>query len=190
MTFNLLLCCINSLVMERCLFLKDVKGYLTIRVSENLYEEILCYMEHSGQPVSEYMKSAGMESKELLVLNSVCNPGLQCCPKDMDSIFVKDKDYYRRIEFKYIRWIEASGSYCYLYLDNEPKLILAFNLRELSSHLPPQFFVRVHRSYIVNVNFIDSFIGNMLYIGKNQIPISRQSKPVVLSRLNILGTVK
>ena len=69
-------------------------------------------------------------------------------------------------------------------MDNARELLLSFNLTEITSYLPVQDFVRVHRSYIVNINSVDSFIGNMLFIGNCRIPISKSHKNEVLERLN------
>ena len=80
-----------------------------------------------------------------------------------DFFFVKEGAYFRRIDFKFIRWIKAEGSYCKLFMDNARELLLSFNLTEITSYLPVQDFVRVHRSYIVNINSVDSFIGNMFH---------------------------
>ncbi len=68
--------------------------------------------------------------------------------------------------------------------------MLSFNLRELSGYLPTRLFMRVHRSYIVNINYIDSFIGNLLCIGEHRIPVSKRHKQKVITRLNVLGNVK
>ena len=106
-----------------------------------------------------------------------------------DFFFVKEGAYFRRIDFKFIRWIKAEGSYCKLFMDNARELLLSFNLTEITSYLPVQDFVRVHRSYIVNINSVDSFIGNMLFIGNCRIPISKSHKNEVLERLNLIGEV-
>lgn len=171
--------------MERCLFLKNVKGLLSVRVSESIYGEIIRYVEDSGQQITEELLMKEDVGQLDSYLQNITNGG-----EKVDSIFVKDRDYFRRIEFKRIRWVEASGSYCCLNLEAAPKIMLSFNLRELSNHLSSSCFLRVHRSYIVNINFIDSFIGNMLCLGKEQIPVSRQHKANVIARLNILGNVK
>lgn len=105
------------------------------------------------------------------------------------SFSEKEGAYFRRIDFKFIRWIKAEGSYCKLFMDNARELLLSFNLTEITSYLPVQDFVRVHRSYIVNINSVDSFIGNMLFIGNCRIPISKSHKNEVLERLNLIGEV-
>ena len=106
-----------------------------------------------------------------------------------DFFSLKEGAYFRRIDFKFIRWIKAEGSYCKLFMDNARELLLSFNLTEITSYLPVQDFVRVHRSYIVNINSVDSFIGNMLFIGNCRIPISKSHKNEVLERLNLIGEV-
>lgn len=178
---------INVNVMERYLSVETVNGVLLIPVSECLYKDIVNYLEDSAHP-------------EVASLSDFCQGGtneglseqlkLWVAREQMNSIFVKDRDYFKRIDFDTIRWIEASGSYCRLYLRDGSKMLLSFNLRELAVHLPVRLFIRVHRSYIVNIAYIDSFIGNRLCIGDHRIPVSKQHKRNVIARLNVLGSVK
>jgi len=176
--------------MERVLFLKDEKGVLSIPVSENIYNKIRKYMELSEEQVLKLFREV-YESENLPLAGKGRKTWILSDRKElMDSIFVKDRDYFRRIDFVKIRWIEASGSYCCLFLEGKPKLMLSFNLRELSGYLPTRLFMRVHRSYIVNINYIDSFIGNLLCIGEHRIPVSKRHKQNIITRLNVLGNVK
>lgn len=71
--------------------------------------------------------------------------------KSQTSVFIKEKDYYRRINFSDILFIEASGSYSTFFLKNNTQQIVAFNLSEVSGYLNNEYFIRVHRSYIVNI---------------------------------------
>lgn len=175
--------------MEKYVFVREGNGMLPIRVPECMYEKIMQLVVVTKKQVTNLLvKDRPDDLLPRSVLHEVdVGAGLN---DQTNSIFVKDRDYFRRIEFNCIRWIEASGSYSCLRLENASKLMLSFNLRELSEHLPSRIFVRVHRSYIVNVDFIDSFIGNVLCIGKDQIPVSKQHKQYVIGRLNILGSVR
>lgn len=173
--------------MEKYVFIKKEERLFPIRISERLYEEIRQLPVIPEEKLAD--DKAGWDGGTLDAV--LPEPLLEIeVQSKTTSVFVKDKDYFRKIEFKDIRWIEASGSYSCLNLECAPKLMLSFNLRELSAHLPSRLFVRVHRSYIVNIDFVDSFIGNTLCIGKNQIPVSKQHKRYVVGRLNILGNVK
>lgn len=174
--------------MERCLFIKGCNGVLSLQVSERLYTEIVNCLEISEKQLTDIFRQVGTDEVNILFPESevsVCG-----VKEEAESVFVKDRDYFRKIGFSNIRWIEASGSYCCLYLEQGPKVMLSFNLRELAMHLPERIFVRVHRSYMVNIHFIDSFIGNILCVGEKQIPVSKQHKRNVIARLNVLGNVK
>ena len=58
-------------------------------------------------------------------------------------------------------------------MDNARELLLSFNLTEITSYLPVQDFVRVHRSYIVGLDKIRSVDrNNCVYIGKEIIQVT------------------
>lgn len=107
-----------------------------------------------------------------------------------ESIFIKDRDYFRKIDFSNILWIEASGSYCWIYQKHKNKICLSFSLSEISAKFPSKYFLRIHRSYIVNIIHIDAFIGNTICIGENRLPISKVHRKEVIGRMNVLGGMK
>jgi DNA-binding LytR/AlgR family response regulator len=51
------------------------------------------------------------------------------------------------------------------------KLITAMNIKTIYDQLPKNLFVRVSKSYIINIKHIDSVDNNTVYIGENEIPI-------------------
>lgn len=106
-----------------------------------------------------------------------------------DSIFLKNKEYYCRYMYYEIYTIEASGSYCEVFLseDRSKKLTLSITLTQLMAFLPLDIFIRTHRSYIVNIHHIERLMGNILYVGNCSIPIGREYKKDVYSHLNIVG---
>jgi DNA-binding LytR/AlgR family response regulator len=57
-----------------------------------------------------------------------------------------------------------------IYTENQ-KLVTLMNIKTIHDLLPKGFFVRVSKSYIINVNKIDSLDNNTVYIEKNEIPI-------------------
>lgn len=176
--------------MERNLFMKDVYKLLVLPVSDSLYRKIASQLSTSGNQQTGFLEQILEEGETGLSSVKQKENVWTEEAKIPVSIFVKDRDYFRRIEFCRIRWVEASGSYSCLNIDGASKLMLSFNLSELSPRLPCHLFMRVHRSYIVNINYIDSFIGNMLCIGTQRIPVSKRHKREVITRLNILGNIK
>lgn len=108
----------------------------------------------------------------------------------MRSIFIKHKERFRRVDFETILFVKAEGSYCSVYLADGHTLTLCYSLCEITRSLSPALFFRAHRSYTVNINQIDAFVGNVLYVGVHKIPISKQHRPDVLGRFNVLGCSK
>lgn len=106
-----------------------------------------------------------------------------------DSIFIKTQDYFRKVAFSDILYIEASGSYCNFYLQTGPKMTVAYTLAETAQHLPKDLFIRVHRSFVINVKHVNGFVGNIFYVGEQMIPIGRLYKKEALSHFNVLGTI-
>lgn len=86
-------------------------------------------------------------------------------------LFVKSEHRILKINFSEIRYIESVKDYVKIFAEGKPVYTL-MSLKSLESLLPAAEFVRIHRSYIINLSFI-TFIGrSKVYIGENGIPIS------------------
>lgn len=111
-------------------------------------------------------------------------------PSVPDGLFVRQNDYFRKIPFADIMWIEASRSYSYIHVTGNSRIITTHPLIEVKNKLPPEQFIQIHRSFVVNRNFVDKFVGNTLYISKQSLPISRKFRDDVLSRFLFLDSMK
>lgn len=107
-----------------------------------------------------------------------------------DGLFIKQKEYFKKINFSDILWVEASRSYSYIHTKDNQRIIVTYPLSEVKKKLPPKLFIQCHRSFLLNVNSVDKFIGNMLYIGKEHFSISRKYKSDVLDRFIFLDNIK
>lgn len=87
-----------------------------------------------------------------------------------DYIFVKADRRMFKVNFSDISFIEGLKDYVVIYVENQ-KVITLMNIKTIHDLLPKNFFARVSKSYIINVNKIDSVDNNTVYIGKNEIPI-------------------
>lgn len=92
-----------------------------------------------------------------------------------DFLMIKSERRYHKINFKNIRFIEGLKDYVVIYTQKE-KLITAMNLKNIHQKLPAQTFLRVSKSYVVNVSFIDSFDNHTIYIDDFEIPIGEVYK--------------
>ena len=102
-----------------------------------------------------------------------------------DCLFIKDEYRYFKVKLPEICYIKSNNNYVELY-EFEKKHTIRGKLKDLAQSLPSNHFIQVHRSYIVNVNHIDSFDTQSLTIGKVDIPISLANRDRLISSFNKL----
>lgn len=94
-----------------------------------------------------------------------------------EFLFLKSDYKIRRINFNDIRYIEGLKDYVKVYLQNEPKPVMSLSsLKALETKLPESKFMRVHRSYIVNLDKIEIIERGRVVFDKTYIQVSDQYK--------------
>ncbi|WP_372753242.1 LytR/AlgR family response regulator transcription factor [Mariniflexile sp.] len=99
-----------------------------------------------------------------------------------DCIFVRHQDKMVKVQINNILYIEAERNYSRIYSKNKEYLIVA-TLKDLNDKLPNHHFIRIHRSFIVNISQIDEISTSHIVISKKAIPISSESKKQLLQRI-------
>lgn len=102
-----------------------------------------------------------------------------------DYLFVRNNDKLVKVEIKDIFYIEAERNYCRIY-SKDKEYLLVMTLKEMDEKLPQKHFIRVHRSFIVNLSKIDEISTSHIVIGKTAIPVSKALKEELLNRLQTL----
>ncbi len=100
-----------------------------------------------------------------------------------DYLFVKVDYRIQKVRYADILFVEAYGEYVRIHTETETLLTL-LSLSRLAESLPPDTFVRVHRSYLINLTHLDSLQGNTLYIGRQQIPLSKSYRESLTQLIN------
>lgn len=101
-----------------------------------------------------------------------------------DQIFVKDGNKLVKVDLKEVRYIKSAANYAELVFADK-KLLTLMTLTQLAEKLP-EYFQRVQRSYIVNVNHIDSLGGGDVHIGAEEISISDLYEKELLNKIQLL----
>jgi DNA-binding LytR/AlgR family response regulator len=92
-------------------------------------------------------------------------------------LFLKSEHKVRRVNFNDILYIEGLKDYIKVYIQNEEKPILSLSsMKAVEQKLPSDQFMRVHRSFIVNLSRVDTVERLRIVFGKNYIPIGDQYK--------------
>ncbi len=99
-----------------------------------------------------------------------------------DFFFIKADKQYIKINYADIYYVESAKDYVFIYTTAERHMAL-LSLKMMEEQLPRDRFIRVHRSYLVSIPHIDVIEGNRLFVGNQEIPISRNSYPEVYNQL-------
>lgn len=104
---------------------------------------------------------------------------------DQDHLFIKVDTKLIKLQNTDILFVESMGDYVKFVTPNK-KYVTLNTIKNLEEKLDKATFLKVHRSYLVNLTKIDDLDGNILLIQGNQVPISKGHRDEVLKRLNIL----
>ncbi len=107
-------------------------------------------------------------------------------PEPAPEFFFVNVEYALvRIPIREITHIEAMKDYVKIFLTNIPKPVLTkSSLKGIEEKLPAKGFLRVHKSFIVALDKIESIRNNQIYIGKYEIPVSEANRDELLRYLN------
>ncbi|AEV97957.1 DNA-binding response regulator [Niastella koreensis] len=98
-------------------------------------------------------------------------------------LFIKTDNKLEKVNLQELLFVEAMENYVALYTADK-KLITHSTLKALQEKLPAGQFIQPHKSYVVNIQCIQSIEGNILHVGgKYQIPISKYQKEEIMERI-------
>ena len=94
-------------------------------------------------------------------------------PAAVEDLFIKDKGGLIKIKTGQIMFAKADDNYTEIYTD-KTKYLVTINLKKIADKLNTVPFVRIHRSYLINVHYIDRIQDGYVFIGKHRLPIGRK----------------
>lgn len=100
-----------------------------------------------------------------------------------EFIFVKSNLKNFKIFIAKIRWVEAFGDYIKINTEDETHLVLS-TMKSFENELPEDKFLRVHKSYIINIDKVERFNSKFAEIGATKIPLSRNKKEDLAAALS------
>jgi len=99
-----------------------------------------------------------------------------------DSIYVRRNERMIKIMISDIYYFEADRNYCKIFAKNK-ECLLVMTLKEINDKLPQEHFLRIHRSFIINLSHVDEVAGTHVVINKKAIPLSKTLRGELMNRL-------
>jgi DNA-binding LytR/AlgR family response regulator len=104
-----------------------------------------------------------------------------------DALFIRNKGNLVKVKFEDILWMKGDGNYT--------TMVTRFNvfslrniLKELESVLPEMDFIRIHKSYIVRADEINTINPRELKVGNDKVPVGRTYYQNLINGINKLGS--
>lgn len=101
-----------------------------------------------------------------------------------DSVFIKNGQYFNKILINDILYIESDNNYINVHVADS-KMLVRSNLQDYLELLASRNFFRVHRSYAVNLQHVQTINSEFLVVNNFQIPIGKAYRDELLTQLKI-----
>jgi len=149
-----------------------------------------CIVDYLVKPIAAERFNKAIEKVRNASKNQPVSPLQNKPPQQTQSevgkeLYVNIDRRLIKIEFDSIYLIEAKGDYI-LIKTEEKNYTVHSTLKKIEEKLPQTTFLKVHRSYIINIEKIIDIEDNSVLIKRDVIPISRSNRPELMKRLNLL----
>tara|TARA_R110000868_G_scaffold221142_8_gene472620 strand:+ start:106 stop:810 length:705 start_codon:yes stop_codon:yes gene_type:complete len=104
---------------------------------------------------------------------------------ELEYIYVNSNLKKTKLFLNEILWIEAYGDYVKV-ISNEKKTLILSTMKAFAKQLPKEKFLRIHKSYTVNLEKIENFNGSTVEINEQVIPLSRHKKEALIKALVVI----
>jgi two-component system LytT family response regulator len=130
-------------------------------------------------------ETAAQKVKDIMEIRHQSSAEVSADPND-NVIYVKSDYRIVRIDIGSIRYIEAMSEYLRISCDDKEKpVIVLLSMKKIEEHLPTNTFMRIHRSYIINLNKIREVKKNHVILeGDASLPIGDNYKDTFMNYLN------
>lgn len=106
---------------------------------------------------------------------------------DANAVFLKMGRKIQRFDYQSIDYAEAFGIYSKVFVGEQMNVVNE-RLSSLTIMLPSRFFIRVHKSYLININKITTYDRHNLWLGKTKIPIGISFRPRLNGLLSLFDS--
>lgn len=101
-----------------------------------------------------------------------------------DALFIKDKNQYYKVPIKEVVYIQSEHVYLNLYTLDTRHFLIRSSFSSLAQFLPKYFF-RTHRSYMINLNLMDTIKAHTVLVADKEIPLSKRYRDELIELINI-----
>ena len=144
-----------------------------------------CVVDYLLKPIAKTRFNKSLQKLANLKKTGSSTSITNASKEDSDFIYVSVERRLVKINIPSIYFVEAKGDYINIKTGTKSYIVHS-TLKKIEDKLPTSLFLRIHRSFIINVSEIVDIEDNSVLIQKSVIPISRSNKSELMRRLNLL----
>lgn len=146
-----------------------------------------CIIDYLVKPITLPRFEKAIQKAEALVTQPVQKKSIQTNEGESseNNLYVNIDRRLIKIDIPSIYLVEAKGDYINVKTEHKNYTVHS-TLKKIEDKLPDHLFLKVHRSYIINIQKIIDIEDNSVLIKKDVIPVSRSNRPELMKRLNLL----
>ena len=137
-------------------------------------------VDYLRKPLKRDRFNAAVEKAISSIMSATGNGNVE----NEDFIFVKSNLKKRKIYLNNLKYVEALGDYVKLIMNNSEPIVVLATMKSFEKQLPSERFLRIHKSYIVNLEKVERYNSRNIEIDEEQIPLSRHKKNSLVEALN------
>lgn len=101
-----------------------------------------------------------------------------------DSIFIKDGNYFHKVKFDEILYLESENVYVNIYTTTKTLLVRS-SMQQYIGNFDSKNFIRIHRSYVINVNHLQTINTENVLVNGVTLPLSKSYREELLGKLRL-----
>lgn len=137
----------------------------------------------SGYLVKPFDENELVANVEIALSKKITKP--QLSPQFPEKLFVRKEQEIIALMSDQIVYAEAFDNYTKLFTSDD-KYMISHTLKRVEETLGPHGFMRIHRSFIINFNAIDSIAENYVYLKGRKVQIGKAYKKLLMDRLTMI----
>ena len=145
-----------------------------------------CIVDYLVKPITaDRFKKAIQKANSKVISQTQTASSENIAATSSNDLYVNIDRNLIKIDIQSIYLIEAKGDYILVKTEGKNYTVHS-TLKKIEDKLPDNLFLKVHRSFIINIKKIIDIEDNSVLIKKDVIPVSRSNRPELMKRLNLL----
>lgn len=144
-----------------------------------------CIVDYLVKPITQERFNKALDKAKSATFTSKATTSPTEEDSGVNDLYVNIDRRLIKIDIPSIYLVEAKGDYIHIKTETKNYTVHS-TLKKIHDKLPDSLFLKIHRSYIINVDKIIDIEDNSVLIKKDVIPVSRSNRPELMKRLNLL----